>query len=89
MDTNQIRFTIFISVFFLMLVLERFLPRHSTVDSKWRRLGINLGLTGLNTLVIKGMFGAAAVGVAMMAEQKGWGLLNWIQGPELLKLVLA
>ena len=68
MDGNTIRLLIFISVFVLMLILEIFFPRHSTVDSKPRRLGIHLGLSGLNTLLLKFVFGAAAVGAAKNFE---------------------
>ncbi len=78
MSTDQIRLSIFIGVFLLMLVLEQFIPRHPTVDSKGRRLAINLGLTFLNTGLIKLIFGAAAAGVAAFAESKGWGLLNML-----------
>ena len=63
MDGNQIRFAIFLGVFILMLVLEALLPRHPLVDSKLRRLGINLGLIGLNIITIRLVFGAAAVGM--------------------------
>ncbi len=54
-----------------MLILESFIARHPTVDSKPRRLGMHLGLSGLNTLLIKFLFGAAAVGAAEIAEGKG------------------
>lgn len=89
MDGNTLRFVIFISVFLLMLMLESFIARHPTVDSKSRRLGINLGLTGLNTLLVKLVFGAAAVGAAEIAESSGWGLLNILDGPRALELFLA
>jgi sterol desaturase/sphingolipid hydroxylase (fatty acid hydroxylase superfamily) len=77
MDGNQIRFAIFLGVFILMLVLEAVLPRHPLVDSKLRRLGINLGLVGLNIVFVRVIFGAAAVGAAQFASQQGWGLLNF------------
>ncbi len=89
MDGNTLRFTIFISVFLTMLILERFISRHPAVDSKPRRLGINLGLTGLNTLLVKLVFGAAAVGAAEIAGSRGWGLLNMLDWPEEVELVLA
>jgi len=76
MDVNTIRLLIFVSVFMLMLILESLIPRHPTVDSKPRRLGIHLGLSGLNTLLLKLVFGAAAVGAATTIEIKGWGLFN-------------
>jgi len=64
MDGNTIRLLVFVSVFLMMLILESLIPRHSTVDSKPRRLGIHLSLSCLNTLLLKLVFGAAAVGAA-------------------------
>ena len=89
MDGNTYRFLIFISVFALMLILESFIARHQTVDSKPRRLGIHLGLSGLNTLLIKFLFGAAAVGAAEIAESKGWGLFNMLDWPYELEFLLV
>ena len=73
MDSNTLRLLIFISVFILMLVLESLIPRHPTVDSKARRFGIHLGLSGLNTILLKLVFGAAAIGAAKTFEIKGLG----------------
>ena len=89
MDINQIRFIIFLGVFVLMLVLEGIIPRHSKVDSKPRRLGINLGITGLDILVTRLVFGAAAVGAAAFAGEKQWGLLNYWELPESVEIFLA
>jgi sterol desaturase/sphingolipid hydroxylase (fatty acid hydroxylase superfamily) len=89
MDSNTIRLLIFISVFVLMLILEIFFPRHSTVDSKPRRLGIHLGLSGINTLLLKFVFGAAAVGAAKTFEIKGWGLLNMLDWNNAIEFVLV
>ncbi len=77
MDANQIRFATFLGIFVLMLVLETLLPRHPLVDSKPRRLGINLALVGLDIVFIRLVFGAAAVGAAQFANQQGWGVLNF------------
>ncbi len=89
MDVNTIRFLIFIAVFALMLILETFIPRHPIVDSKLRRVGINLTLTGVNTLLVKLVFGAAAVGAAGFAEDRGWGLFNYLEWPDGLEFLLA
>ena len=90
MDGNTYRFLIFISVFALMLILESFIARHPTVDSKPRRLGMHLGLSGLNTLLIKFIFiGGAAVGAAEVAESKGWGLFNILDWPYELEFLLV
>jgi sterol desaturase/sphingolipid hydroxylase (fatty acid hydroxylase superfamily) len=82
MDTNQIRFAIFISIFLLMLGLESVIQRHPTVDSKKRRLKINLALTGVDILVVRIFFGAAAFGAAQFAEEKRWGLFNYLELPQ-------
>jgi sterol desaturase/sphingolipid hydroxylase (fatty acid hydroxylase superfamily) len=89
MDSNTLRLLIFISVFILLLILEFLIPRHPTVDSKPRRLGIHLGLSGLNTLLLKLVFGAAAVGAAKTFEIKGWGLLNFLDWNNVLEFFLV
>ena len=89
MDANTIRFLIFIAVFALMLILEAFIPRHPIVDSKLRRVGINLTLTGVNILLVKLVFGAAAIGAARFAEDRGWGLFNYLEWPDGLEFFLA
>lgn len=89
MDASQIRFVIFISIFLLMLGLESVLQRHPTVDSKTRRLKINLALTGVDILVVRLFFGAAALGASQFAEEKGWGLFNYLELPEGLEALLC
>ncbi|PIQ97381.1 MAG: sterol desaturase [Nitrospinae bacterium CG11_big_fil_rev_8_21_14_0_20_56_8] len=88
MDANTIRFLVFMGVFLLMLVLESWIPRHPRVDSKPRRLAINLGLTGVDILVVRVFFGAAAVGAARLAEVGGWGVLNLVQLPSWIEFLI-
>ncbi|MBT3922369.1 MAG: sterol desaturase family protein [Nitrospina sp.] len=89
MDANQIRFAIFLAVFLVMLGLESVIQRHPTVDSKTSRLKINLTLTGIDIVLVRLFFGAAAVGAAQFAEERGWGLFNYLQWPEGLETVLC
>ena len=79
MEIQQIRFWVFLGIFLLMLVLEAIIQRHPTVDSKKNRLGINLALTGIDILAVRFVFGTAAVGAAQFAEERGWGLFNFIE----------
>ncbi len=91
MDIQQIRFTIFLGVFLLMLALESVIQRHPTVDSKTNRLKINLALTGIDILVVRLVFGAAAVGAAQFAQENGWGLFNyldWWSGLEIIAVII-
>ncbi len=87
MDINQIRFIVFLSIFFLMLTLEYFIQRHPTVDSKKNRLKTNLALTGIDILAVRLVFGAAAVGAAQFAGENGWGLFNYLDWPEWLEIL--
>lgn len=89
MDVDQIRLSIFLGVLILMLVLESLIPRHSTVDSKLRRLAINFSLTGFNVLMLKLLLGSAAVGLAHFASEQGWGLFNYLQWPAWVEMVIA
>ena len=91
MDVQQIRFIVFLGVFLLMLALESVIQRHPTVDSKKNRLKINLALTGIDILVVRLIFGAAAVGAAQFAEINGWGIFNYLDlwsGLEIIAVVI-
>jgi len=91
MDVQQIRFMVFLGVFLLMLALESVIQRHPTVDSKTNRLKINFALTGVDILVVRLVFGAAAVGAAQFAEANGWGVFNyldWWSGLEIIAVVI-
>ncbi|MZG31368.1 MAG: sterol desaturase family protein [Nitrospinae bacterium] len=89
MDANQIRFAVFVSIFLLMLGLESVIQRHPTVDSKNRRLTINLALTGIDILVVRIFLGAAALGASQFAEEKGWGAFNYLELPSGLEAVIC
>jgi sterol desaturase/sphingolipid hydroxylase (fatty acid hydroxylase superfamily) len=89
MTVDQIRLSIFLGVLVLMLVLESLIQRHPTVDSKPRRLAINFSLTGFNVLLVRGLLGTAAVGVAHFAGQHGWGLLNYLDWPVFLEMAMG
>jgi len=89
MNVDLIRSSIFFGVFVLMLVLEHLIPRHPTVDSKPRRLFINLSLTGVDILFVKLLLGGAAVATAHFAAERGWGLLNYLELPAALEMLMA
>ena len=89
MSFNEVRFLIFFGVFFLMLFLERRIPRHSLVDSKPRRLGVNLSIIVLDIAVARLVLGTAAVGASLFTQERGWGLLNYLDLPFWLEFLAS
>jgi sterol desaturase/sphingolipid hydroxylase (fatty acid hydroxylase superfamily) len=89
--TNEvtIRLSFFFGVFAIMAIWEVVAPRRSLTVSKTIRWVNNLGLVFFNSLVLRILFPAAAVGVAVFAQTHGWGLLNYYQLPVLLAIVMA
>ena len=84
-----IRLSFFFGIFAIMAVWEILSPRRALTVSKPVRWVNNLGLVFLNSLVLRGLFPAAAVGVAVVAQQRGWGLLNLYEIPFTLSVVIA
>ncbi len=81
--TNEgaIRLAFFVLVFLLMGLWEWRAPRRAASVSKpWRWLN-NLAVVSLNTLIIRLLFPAAAVGMAAIAAERDWGILNQFQVP--------
>ena len=89
--TNEaaIRLGVFLGIFALMALWEVVLPRRSLREPKGRRWGINIGITVINTLVVRFVFPAGAVGVALWAEGGGYGILKAIDVSPAFAGVLA
>ncbi|MBT8441353.1 MAG: sterol desaturase family protein, partial [Gammaproteobacteria bacterium] len=75
------RLIFFIGVFAAVATWERLAPRRAPTVSRLVRWSNNLGMVALNTLVLRLVFPAAAVGVATLASQEGWGVLNLFAVP--------
>ena len=84
-----IRLSFFFGIFAIMAIWEFIAPRRALTVSKVVRWSNNLGIVFLNSFVIRLLFPAAAVGVAAFAAEHGWGLLNYIQLPFLVAVLLS
>ena len=73
-----IRLGFFFGIFAIMATWEMLSPCRPLSVSKGARWASNLGLVVLNSLVLRLLFPAAAVGIAALAQQQGWGLLNYL-----------
>lgn len=74
----QLRLTAFFGLFAVMAGWEIAAPRRPLSVDKTYRWANNLGLVVVNSLLVRAIFPTAAVGVALFAESRGWGLLNWL-----------
>jgi len=84
-----IRLGFFLGIFAVMAGWEVISPRRALTVSKAVRWLNNLGLVAFNTLLLRLLFPAAAVGVAAVAAEQGWGLLNHYQVPFWPAVLLA
>jgi sterol desaturase/sphingolipid hydroxylase (fatty acid hydroxylase superfamily) len=89
--TNEaaIRLTAFFGIFALMAVWEVAAPRRTRLHSRAVRWSATLGLVVFTTILVRLVFPFAAVAFATLAAQRGWGLLNNIDLPGWLALLLA
>lgn len=84
-----IRLSFFFGVFVLMAFWEIFAPRRALTVSKTLRWANNLGLVFFNSLLLRLLFPAAAVGVAAYAAEANWGLLNIYEVPFALAVIMS
>ena len=84
-----LRLSCFIGIFALVAVFEALAPRRARNLPRMARWPHNIGVVAVNTVVLRFAFPTAAVGVALVAEDQGWGLLNLIGLPFWLSVVVS
>jgi sterol desaturase/sphingolipid hydroxylase (fatty acid hydroxylase superfamily) len=84
-----IRLSIFIGMLALMVTWEVIAPKRRRLFSRWQRWPNNFGIVIVNTLLIRLIFPIAAVGIAIYAEERAWGVLNLVELPTALTIFFA
>ena len=82
-----VRFGAFFGVFLAMALWELLAPRRPQAISRLQRWPGNLGLSVINTSVLRILFPAAAVGAAIFAESQGWGIFQVINAPDVVAIL--
>ncbi|MGB5398110.1 MAG: sterol desaturase family protein [Gammaproteobacteria bacterium] len=85
----DIRLGFFLGIFGVMALWEIFAPRRKLSVSKGVRWLNNFGIVVLNTVLLRLIFPAAAVGMAAFAQANGWGIFNYYETPALLAIVAS
>jgi sterol desaturase/sphingolipid hydroxylase (fatty acid hydroxylase superfamily) len=78
---TAIRLTVFLGVLIGMAVWEIIVPRRRVEIPRLLRWSNNLALVVLDTLLVRLAFPVVAVGLAVIARENGWGLLNQMSIP--------
>ena len=86
---KPLRLGFFLGIFAIMALWEVFAPCRALSVSKAIRWGNNLGLVVLNTALLRWLFPSAAVGIAALADEQGWGLLNYQPLPFWVGVVIS
>ncbi|MBA2593772.1 MAG: sterol desaturase family protein [Pseudomonadota bacterium] len=84
-----IRLAFFAGVFAIMGVWEVAAPKRGLALPRSGRWPGNVALTVLDALALRIVFPGAAVGMAVLAEERGWGLLRYFECPEPLAFLLS
>ncbi len=85
----EIRLGFFLGVFALVAVFETLAPRRARTLPRTARWPHNIAVVAVNTVLLRVVFPTAAIGVALVAEARGWGLLNIVDAPFWLSVVLS
>jgi len=77
----MIRLSAFVGVFVAMAIWELLGPRRKQAIGRGWRWPNNIGVVVVDTLVVRILFPTAAVGIALLAQARGFGLFNALALP--------
>ena len=86
---SAIRLGCFLGIFAVIALWELALPRRRLTQPRWLRWYANLGILALNTVLVRLLVPLAPVAIAAIAGSGGWGILNLVELPFWLEVVLA
>jgi len=84
-----IRLGFFAGVLAVLALWEGLAPRRTQEVGRVWRWPNNLGVVAVDTIILRILFPTAAVGFAILAEERGWGLLNAVALPAWSEVLIA
>ena len=84
-----IRLIFFFGIFLLLSLGELWNPRRARVTARRGRWFNNLTIMVMDTLLVRFLFPLVPVTMALLARERGWGLLNRVELPYLLHVAGA
>jgi sterol desaturase/sphingolipid hydroxylase (fatty acid hydroxylase superfamily) len=86
---TTIRLSVFAFVLLAMAAWEWIAPRRAQTIGRGKRWPSHLAIVLLDALLVRIAFPTAAVGFAIISEQRGWGLFNVLGVSRGLAVVLS
>ncbi|MDQ7784059.1 MAG: sterol desaturase family protein [Desulfomonilaceae bacterium] len=84
-----LRLGFFLGIFAVVAVAEAAAPRRALAVSKAGRWFANMSIVVINTVLVRLIVPAGAVGMAAWVSHRGWGLLNNVDMPYWLAVVIS
>lgn len=84
-----IRMACFLGILAAMAAWEVWSPRRRREIPRLLRWTSNLGIVVIDTILLRLIFPVVAVGLAIVAEERGWGLFNVFAAPGWLAFVVS
>lgn len=84
-----VRLFFFFGIFIIVALAEFLLPRRAASAARPARWLNNLGIIFLNSVLVRIVFPVVPAGIAVVAQQNGWGMLNNISLPYFAKILAA
>ncbi len=85
----EIRLGCFFGIFAVVAICEILAPRRMLTTSKKSRWFSNLALLSLNPILVRLVFPLLPVGMSILAQERHWALLNNIDMPYWLRVVMG
>ena len=84
-----IRLSFSFGVLAAVAVWEVIAPRPTLTDIKGRRWFANLSMVVIDTAALRTMMPALPVGMVLICQDRGWGIMNLVMLPTWIEMVLA
>ena len=88
-NEGGIRLAIFLGILIAIAIWEVAAPRRRIEIPRVIRWTNNLGVVVIDTILVRLTFPIVAVGLALLAQDKGWGLFNMIEAPTWLAIIAS
>jgi sterol desaturase/sphingolipid hydroxylase (fatty acid hydroxylase superfamily) len=84
-----VRLAGFGGVLMIMAAWELLAPRRPQATERPLRWSSNLGIVALDTILVRIVVPTTAVGIALLAEQRGWGVFHSFAAPDWLAILAS